>query len=1377
MLLQPSSPADAEQLEGLMKRLCALAPTVTDAPTAPPAAPLGGERLRLTGECELGEEIGRGGMGQVLQGRDLELGRELAVKVLRPEYRDQSAAARRFLEEARVCGRLQHPGVVPVHAVGRLPDGRPYFTMKLVRGRTLAQLLAERASPASELPRFVQVFEQVCQTVAYAHSNGVIHRDLKPANVMVGAFGEVQVMDWGLAKHLGEASGERQPPVDKQPGPNGSGGPDATQEGTILGTPAYMAPEQARGEVGRLDERADVFGLGAILCEVLTGRAPFDGPDALQLAMRADLADTVARLNGCGADTELIALAKACLAPRPDDRPADAGAVARGVTAYREGVEQRLRQAEIDRGKAEVERVAAQQKALLERKRRRVQLGLAAAVLLLVLTGGAAAWLLQQQQAARRQADRETGLVLERGRGLLAAARPTGNLDRLAEVKTEADRAVDIARSGGASAAVHADAAAFQAEAKEQLERAERNRVLLRDLLDVSAPREVPAYIRDDRGAMAAVAEPSVDEQYAAAFRRWGDLDVDGGTEAAVAARLREEPEAVVQEVLAALDAWMLHRRSTWMLERRPKQREAKWRRLFGVANELDHNPRSRQLRALLVGEPRAEAVAGLLGAWPPWPAMWWLTQGQTWLKLQELQKQADPATEPVLALVLLARGSEAIGDAAGAEDLLTQAVEARPDEVVLLDALARLLSRRGRVERAVERRRAVRTLRPQLGVALAQTLVTAGRGAEAEGILRDLIRRQPNNPELHFYLGRVLQVLKKWEGAEAAYRKATEFKPDYFEAYNNLGIALAEQKKLDEAVAAYQKTIALKPDDAFAYSNLGIALREQKKLEEAIAACRKAIDLQPDFAAAYYNLGHALLDQEKLDEAVTAWRKAISLRPDYARATYNLGIVLWKQKKPDEAAAALREAIHLSPDDAEAHLSLGAALMEQKRLDEAVGVLRQAIKLKKDYAEAYTNLGSALHHQKKLDEAVAAHRKAIALKPGFAIAYYNLGLTLVEQTKLNEAADAFGKAITFQPDFVEAYYSLGLIRVAQKQLAEAVVAFRRVIELKKDYAEAYTNLGVVLTAQNKLDEAVAAFRQAIALQPDDATAYYNLGNVLREQKKLEEAVTAFRKALTLRPDYAVAWNNLGNLLREQKKWDEAVAALRQAVAFKPDYAEAYYNLGGALREQKKLAEAVAAFEQADRLLPNHPVIRNTLRQMQSLLALDRKLAAWLADQDRPDSPRQAAELAAFCAGYRERYHAGSRLFADAFRAAPTLADDLQAGHRYNAACAAARAAAGQGRDAATLPAGERLDLRRQALAWLRADLDAWRRRVTDGNPRDRSDAGAALRHWRQDADLSSVCHPWALLRRPADERRAWQRLWAEVDAMLWRASVVEAVP
>src|SRR5262245_39417726 len=232
-----------------------------------------GDRYRLDGE------IARGGMGEVLRGRDVDLGRDLAVKVLLEKYVDRPEVARRFVEEAQIGGQLQHPGVVPVYDIGRFGD-RPFFTMKLVKGQTLAAILAERADATADRPRLLGIVLQVAQTLAYAHAKGVIHRDLKPANVMVGAFGEVQVMDWGLAKVLAEggvadeerASRERQRPKDvttirtaRSTGSTGSFGTD-TEAGSLLGTPAYMPPEQANGDNATLDRRCDVFGLGAILC-------------------------------------------------------------------------------------------------------------------------------------------------------------------------------------------------------------------------------------------------------------------------------------------------------------------------------------------------------------------------------------------------------------------------------------------------------------------------------------------------------------------------------------------------------------------------------------------------------------------------------------------------------------------------------------------------------------------------------------------------------------------------------------------------------------------------------------------------------------------------------------------------------------------------------------------------------------------------------------------------------------------------------------------------------------------------------------------------------------------------------------------------------
>jgi hypothetical protein len=229
-------------------------------------------------------EIARGGMGIVLRARDADLGRDLALKVLQTRHRGDRDMVGRFIDEARIGGQLQHPGILPVHELGTLADRRPYFTMKLVKGRTLAALLAERANQEADRPRFLSIFEQICQTMAYAHTRRVIHRDLKPSNVMVGSFGEVQVVDWGLAKVLPEGgiadeakamTHEETVVRSVRSGPAGSDGESTA--GSVVGTPSYMAPEQARGEVDRIDERSDVFGLGAILCEILTGSPPFVG--------------------------------------------------------------------------------------------------------------------------------------------------------------------------------------------------------------------------------------------------------------------------------------------------------------------------------------------------------------------------------------------------------------------------------------------------------------------------------------------------------------------------------------------------------------------------------------------------------------------------------------------------------------------------------------------------------------------------------------------------------------------------------------------------------------------------------------------------------------------------------------------------------------------------------------------------------------------------------------------------------------------------------------------------------------------------------------------------------------------------------------------
>jgi serine/threonine protein kinase len=284
-----------------------------------------------SGRYTVTEQIGRGGMGTVYLARDTELGRDVAIKV--PHVAVSSTLEQRLQTEARVLARLEHPGIVPIHDVGRLADGRLFYVMKQVHGQTLRDYLRETPDMSDSL----RIFERICEPVAFAHAHGCIHRDLKPENVMIGQFGEVMVMDWGVARM------ESSPALSLSNGPalslsNGpalslSNGPElvatragveapSTNPGTIVGTMGFMAPEQAAGATS--DHRADVFSLGAILYSLLVREEP--GSDAAAaIARRRDV------------PRPLRAICTRALAPAVGERYQSVSALAHDVAQFRIG--------------------------------------------------------------------------------------------------------------------------------------------------------------------------------------------------------------------------------------------------------------------------------------------------------------------------------------------------------------------------------------------------------------------------------------------------------------------------------------------------------------------------------------------------------------------------------------------------------------------------------------------------------------------------------------------------------------------------------------------------------------------------------------------------------------------------------------------------------------------------------------------------------------------------------------------------------------------------------------------------------------------------------------------------------------------------------
>ena len=265
---------------------------------------------------ELGPELGRGGMGRVCTAVDKRLGREVAIKELR-EGRDP----RRMAREARITALLEHPGIVPVYDAGVTPDGRPFYAMRLVRGRPLSDVLRDTPTRDERLKLLRRVLD-AAEAVAFAHSLGVVHRDIKPANIVLGEYGETQVVDWGLARAQGEPELERE-----MHGESGT----LTQAGAVLGTPAYMSPEQAAGEAG--DKRSDVWSLGVLLFELVEGRTPYAGPSSDEVLRQVRSKDPP-RLTE---PAELAAIVARALNRDPDRRYGDAGALAADLSSFIDG--------------------------------------------------------------------------------------------------------------------------------------------------------------------------------------------------------------------------------------------------------------------------------------------------------------------------------------------------------------------------------------------------------------------------------------------------------------------------------------------------------------------------------------------------------------------------------------------------------------------------------------------------------------------------------------------------------------------------------------------------------------------------------------------------------------------------------------------------------------------------------------------------------------------------------------------------------------------------------------------------------------------------------------------------------------------------------
>jgi tetratricopeptide (TPR) repeat protein len=1035
----------------LEQRLAAAVPSLPHTAVTPPRA----EAVSppAVPGCLLEERIGRGGMGEVYRGRDPELRRDLAVKVMRPECQASEDLRQRFIAEAQIGGQLQHPGVLPVYRLGATPDGRPFFTMKLIKGQSLAALLSQ--GPA-DVGRLLGAFEQICQAIAYAHSRRVIHRDLKPDNVMVGDFGEVQVIDWGLAKKLaaGDESAER---PDGTPGTVietvRSDSDPANQTGAA-GTFAYAAPEQVRGEAG-VDERADVFGLGAILCEILTGKPPYAPEQAWQvrgLAERGDLAEAFARLDACGAEAALAALCKGCLSAERERRPRDAGALAERVAAYRAEVQQRLRRAELERAAAEARaeaeqlaraeaeaRVDAEQRARLaaetrqraERQRRRLvyALGGLAAVFVGVLLGGGW-WLDRKENQARADRERQEAAVQSERERREEEAR--WNLEaRLARIA----RLRDQGR--------WSDARAECALAERQVADGDERRRVEQARLDL----EFAARLESARVSVSFLPTMQFEargpeREYERAFEQ-GGFGRPGDAPEEFAARVRAS--VLKPHLTAALEDWF-----------RTSSNNERKRWLRAVLARIDPDPLADEIRTAHLDRDRD--------------------------RLEKLIAHVEVKRLSPTMAVLLAESH------AAAFPLLKRAALQHPGDFWLALGCGVYLS------------------------------INQKKFTEAEGYLQAAVAIRGQSSFAWCVYGMNFYWLKKYEEAIQAFRRATELDRGLAIPHFLLGSALDEAGRREEAIRSVRRAEELDPSSPSPPCLLARLHLDKGDNDEAARCATRAIRLDPKDCDAYSHLGQALTEKEEYDEAIKQLKKAVGIDPKHVLTRNNLGYALIQKEAHGEAVIHLSKAVELDPEHVNARSNLGQALVGMGRNDEAIEHLEKAVELDPKHVNAWNNLGWACLRKGEYDRAVKRLKKALELDPDHVNANSNLGRALIGKGEYDDAIPHLNKAVSLDPKHGAARNNLGWAYYARGEWAKARSVLQEAIDRDPKYVWPHVNLAHVCNQTGRPEEAITHLKAALAIDPKLERTHSHLRIAYRETGDLTRARQACRLARELAP-------------------------------------------------------------------------------------------------------------------------------------------------------------------------------------------------------------------------------------------------------------------
>lgn len=1010
-----------------------------------------------------GEKLGEGGMGAVFRVKDRRLGRDAALKILTDEDPDPSMI-QRFMREAKITARLDHPRVPPIYDAGMGADGH-FLLMRLIAGQTMKDLIAElhsreSAPQASEYRPLLEALHKVSETIAYAHSRGILHRDVKPANIMIGAFGEVMVMDWGLARDLSEDSGRDsffRSQVSKLSSDEYGTDDAVTRAGAIVGTPGYMSPEQAAGS--EVNELTDVFALGAILTEILTGQAPVEGKTLLKKVMNT--------LNGVwvlpgerrkSVPNELNDLARVTLTLDPKARIASADLFAHELHAYLTG-----------------EELTVRRYSPLERSERWIRrnpgyvLALSLAAVFIAFVSIFAAQLQRSENARldalRISAENRKQLLEEETARSFAEQRAKRKSWQAAQAEQQASRARKVIKFFTKAR----DAARRRAPETEITK-------LIKTALEASQ-QSFPALLT--------AAEIYRDGQLipqAKAILERASTTFSPAYEALFMLHNIERKESKEKSALQMTPA--LNR----LIRRAQERSDVNQFVYFAYGSELAHSGKLVEaikcydaVEQFSTGMPELYLLRG--------DAKMLLGQVDAAIKDYDRSIELDPQLSRPWNNRGFARLHRAKFKAALADFNKAIALDASNFEYYFNRGLTQ--GELGQNKTALEDFRLALELNPtdtviHANMALAYTKLF--RYKEALAVIQSGLKIAPEHGRLYGLRGYIHFNEERPTKAVADFNKAIQFAPndngDKAELYVKRGRAWSSLKEWDKAFADFETALKLSPEDPVIYSNRGAVRGAKGDYQEALADLAYAERLNPDIPQVYLNRGMIYGLMNRHEEAVRWYSHSLSLdggnfEAYYNRATSYHRLKMFAKAKPD---------------------------------------YDQAAKLNSQNPSVLFNRGSNSLALKEWKDAIDNYSRAIAIDSKFVKAYYNRGVAWQRQGQFELARKDYEKAIELDPTYINAYFNRATLRAQIGDNPGSIVDYSQVLKLDPNHHEAFLNRGVQYARSKQFFKALRDYDHFIDMCPGVAAAHVNRGSTRSKLGMIRGAIKDWEEALKIDP-------------------------------------------------------------------------------------------------------------------------------------------------------------------------------------------------------------------------------------------------------------------